>query len=227
MAAGGNPSPEAKAALTTLCETYWYPLYLFLRRLGYQPVDAQDLAQEFFATVLEQHSLAAADRERGRFRSFLLMMLKRFLSKQRERQQAQKRGGGRPILSLDLDSAEERYRREPVDDWTPEKAYQRSWALTLLEGVLARLEAEYVGKGKGTLFERCRVFLIGSAEGPSYQELAEVLGMTPGAVKVSIHRMRQRYRDLLRDELAQTVDGPEEVQDELNELLAAMRGENP
>lgn len=227
VAAGGEPSPQSAAALATLCETYWYPLYVFLRRQGISSADAQDLTQEFFATLLEKHYLEAADRERGRFRSFLLLMLKRFLSKQREREQALKRGGGRLTLSLDFDSAENRYRLEPADVWTPEKAYQRRWALTLLDRVLARLEAEYVEKGKAELFERCRVFLTGSREEPSYQHLAEALAMTPGAVKVSIHRLRQRYRDLLQDEIAQTVASPEEVRDELNDLLAALHDENP
>jgi RNA polymerase sigma factor (sigma-70 family) len=225
LAARGNQTPEASAALAALCESYWYPLYVFLRRRGYPAADAQDLTQEFFANLLEHHSLDAANRDRGRFRTFLLMMLKRFLSKQRERNHAQKRGGGIPTLSLEFYSAEERFCLEPADDWTPEKAYHRRWALTILDRVLHQLNAEYTEKGKGELFERCRVFLSGQGEETSHAEVARSLGMTPGAVKVSIHRMRQRYRQRLHEAIADTVSSPDEVRSEMHLLLAALRGE--
>ncbi len=225
LAARGNQTPESAAALATLCESYWYPLYVFLRRRGYPAADAQDLTQEYFANLLENHSLDGADRERGRFRTYLLMMLKRFLSKQRERNQAQKRGGGTPMLSLEFPSAEERFRLEPADDWTPEKAYHRRWVLTILDRVLTQLNVEYTEKGKGELFERCRPFLTGQSEETSHAEVARELGMTSGAVKVSIHRMRQRYRQRLHDEIAETVASLDDVRSEMQLLLAALRGE--
>lgn len=221
--AGGQRSPATDEALSTLCQTYWQPLYAFLRRSGRPPAEAQDLVQEFFATLLEKDYLAAADRERGRFRTFLLTLLKRFASHQRERDAALKRGGGQTVLSLDFDSAEQSCRWELADDWTPEREFERRWALTVLDRVLSRLAAEYHERGRDELFERCRVFLTGETAGPSYAEIAAGVGMTEGAVKVTIHRLRQRYRELLREEIEQTVASPDDVSDELNHLLAALR----
>ncbi len=202
---------------------YWQPLYAFLRRSGHAATEAQDLVQEFFTTLLEKNYLEAADRERGRFRTFLLVMLKRFASKQREHDAALKRGGGTKTLSLDFAAAEQHCRQEPVETWTPEREYERRWALTLLDRVLTRLAAEYAERGRTELFERCRAFLTGDSGAPSYAETADALGMSEGAIKVTVHRLRQRYRDLLRDEIEQTVAAPEDVADELNHLLDALR----
>jgi RNA polymerase sigma-70 factor (ECF subfamily) len=221
--AGQQRSPATDAALSTLCQIYWPPLYTFLRRSGRPAADAQDLVQEFFTTLLEKNYLEAADRERGRFRTFLLVMLKRFASKQREHDGALKRGGGTKTLSLDFTAAEQHCRQEPVEKSTPEREYERRWALTLLDRVLTRLAAEYAERGRSELFERCRAFLTGDSGAPSYAETADALGMSEGAIKVTVHRLRQRYRDLLRDEIEQTVAAPEDVADELNHLLAALR----
>ena len=223
-AAGGRPSPESREALAALCQTYWYPLYAYVRSHGRRAQDAEDLTQEFFATLLEKGYLQAADRERGRFRSFLLTAFKRFLGKEQERANAQKRGGGKTILSIDFQTGEGRYQREPSHDWTPERVFDRRWALTILEQVLARLAAEYAAKQKGRLWEQLQPYLTGTAGAPSYAAVASVLGITEGAVKVAVHRMRRRYRELLREEIVQTVDSPQEVDDELTLLLAALRG---
>lgn len=222
--AGQRQTPESESALSALCETYWYPLYAFVRRQGYALNEAQDLTQEFFARLLEKEYLQAADRERGRFRTFLLTVLKRFLANERKSAAAQKRGGGRPLLSLDFARGEEQFRLEPVDDWTAEKIYERRWALTLLDHVLDRLEAEYFAKGKAQLFEHLKGVLTSDADVPSYAELAELLAMTEGSVKVAIHRLRRSYRDALRAEIGHTVCGTQEIDDELNCLLAALRG---
>jgi len=224
VAAGGRPSPESREALAALCRTYWYPLYAYLRSHGRRAHDAEDLTQEFFATLLEKRYLQAADRRRGRFRSFLLTAFKRFLAKDQERAGAQKRGGGKTILSIDFETGEGRYEREPSHDWTPERVFDRRWALTILEHVLARLAAEYAEKQKDRLWEQLQPYLTGTTGAPPYGAVAGVLGMTEGAVKVAVHRLRQRYRELLREEIAQTVDAPGEVDDELTLLLAALRG---
>jgi len=224
IAAGRRQTPESDTALGTLCEIYWYPLYVYVRRQGHQPAEAQDLTQEFFARVLEKHYLQAADRERGRFRTFLLTAMKRFLQNERKRAAAQKRGGGRPILSIDFESGEERFQRELSDDWTPERVYERRWALTLLDHVLDQLERDYTEKGKGPLFERLRVFITATTTAPSYEELAAELEMTMGSVRVAVHRLRQRYRDLLRAEIANTVSNEDEVDEELDHLLSAIVG---
>jgi len=224
IAAGRRQTPESDTALASLCEIYWYPLYVYVRRQGQQPAEAQDLTQEFFARVLEKHYLKAADRERGRFRTFLLTALKRFLQNERKRAAAQKRGGGRPTLSIDFESGEERFQRELSDDWTPERVYERRWALTLLDHVLNQLERDYTGKGKGPLFERLRVFITATTTAPSYEELAAEMGMTTGSIRVAVHRLRQRYRDLLRAEIANTVSSEDEVDEELDHLLAVIVG---
>lgn len=225
LAAGGERSPEAHQALATLCETYWYPLYAYVRRRGYAAEDAQDLTQAFFAALLEKVYLRAADRERGRFRSFLLTALKRFLSKEWDRAHAQKRGGTHGPISLDVQSGETRYSLEPSHDWTPERIYERRWALTLLDQVMARLRQRYVADGKEQLFDLLKAFLTGESGAPPYSQAAAELAMTEGAVKVAVHRLRRRYRELLRSEIAQTVAHPGEVDDELRFLRAAVRGE--
>jgi len=223
LAAGRGDAPEAAAALAALCQTYWYPLYAFVRRSGHPADEARDLTQEFFARLLEKHSLRAADSERGRFRSFLLTALKRFLSKQRHQARAQKRGGGRKPLSLDFEEGESRYRLEPVTEVTAEAIYERHWALTLLEQVMARLRDEFERAGKPDAFDRLKVFLTGEAAAPSYRAVAVELGMTEGAVKVAVHRLRRRFRERVLAEIAQTVAAPADVDEELRHLFEAVR----
>lgn len=224
IAASQRRTPESERALSSLCQAYWYPLYAFVRRQGYSLNEAQDLTQEFFARLLEKEFLQTADRDRGRFRTFLLTVLKRFLANERKHAAALKRGGGKLLLSLDFTRGEEQLLLEPADDWTPERIYERQWALTLLSHVLDRVEEEYVGKGKGRLFEHLKVFLTSDSNAPSHAELAGLLAMTEGSIKVAIHRLRARYREALRAEIAQTVSGEQEVDDELHCLLAALRG---
>lgn len=224
LAAGRGDAPDAEAALAVLCRTYWYPLYAYVRRSGHPADEARDLTQEFFARLLEKHSLRAADSERGRFRSFLLTALKRFLSKQRHQARAQKRGGGRKPLSLDFEQGESRYRLEPVTEVTPEAIYERHWALTLLEHVMARLRAEFQRAGKPDAFDHLKVFLTGEAAAPRYREVAVELGMTEGAVKVAVHRLRRRFRECVLAEIAQTVAAPADVDEELRHLFQAVRG---
>jgi RNA polymerase sigma-70 factor (ECF subfamily) len=223
VAAGQGDSPDARAALATLCQTYWYPLYAYVRRHGHGAEEAQDLTQEFFARLLEKDYLHDADRQRGKFRSFLLTAFKHFLSKERDRANALKRGGGRQPLSLDLPAGEQRYRLEPTDEATPETIYERRWALTLLDQVLARLRDEFLAAGKGVFFERLKVYLAGEKGPEPYARLAAEFDLTEGALKVAVHRMRRRYRELLRAEIAQTVDNPEEVEEELRHLFQAIR----
>jgi RNA polymerase sigma-70 factor (ECF subfamily) len=222
VAAGRQSSPDASAALTSLCEKYWYPLYAFARRRGYAAHDAADLTQSFFAALLEKDYLRGADQQKGRFRSFLLTMFKRFVSKQRDHQQAQKRGGDRTILSFDVDTAEARFRLEPADEQTPERDFERQWATTLLARVLEKLEQEYTDTDRGDLFAACRGYLVGSGGTAGYAQTAAALGSTEGAVKVAVHRMRQRYRELLKQEVADTVESAQEVEEELRSLLAAV-----
>lgn len=219
-AAQGDPA-RARAALERLCQSYWYPLYAFVRRSGKSSHDAEDLVQSFFAVCLEKDYLAAADREQGRFRSFLLLMLKRFLANEHHKGQAAKRGGARSPVALDALSAEERYAIEPVDRLSADKLFERRWALTLLEQVLARLQREQADAGRGAVFEYFKIFLVAGG-GPSYAELAARLGLSEGAVKVAVHRLRQRYRALLDDELANTVSSPADVEEERRHLLAAL-----
>lgn len=223
LAAGQGTSSEAQSALGTLCQTYWYPLYAFVRRRGYHAAEAQDLTQEFFVRLLEKGYVRTANRERGRFRSFLLIAFKRFLSKERDRARAKKRGGGRKILALDFESGESQYSLEPAHEVTPERIYEQRWALTLLDRVFARLREEFDQAGKQKEFNCLKVYLTGEAGTPSYREAAAELGMTEGAVKAAVHRLRRRYRDLVREEIFQTVAGPEDVDEELQHLFVALR----
>ena len=226
VSAGRRSSPDADSALETLCSTYWYPLYAFARRGGSSPDDAADLTQGFFSRLLEKDFLTAADREKGRFRSFLLTVFKRFLLNERERARTQKRGGGRRQTSIDVRIGEERYGYEPADDWTPEALYERRWALTLLEHVMQQLRCDYEAKGKVAVFDACKPFLTGAADGPGYSDVAANLEMTEAAVRVAVHRLRERYRDLLKREVSQTITDPDAVDDELKRLRSAIRGEN-
>ena len=222
LAAQDRESPDSREALASLCSTYWYPVYAFIRRRGHAAHDAQDLTQDFFTTLLEKSYLRSVDRERGRFRAFLLTAVSRFLSNQRERSRAAKRGGGKQPLSLDFVTGESRYRHEPADDWTAERLFERRWALTLLETVLARLDEEYRQQRKGPLFERLRNYITGDGGGNTYAETAAALDMTEAAVKVAVHRLRRRYRETLREEIAATVQSPDEIDDELKRLFEAI-----
>jgi RNA polymerase sigma-70 factor (ECF subfamily) len=217
--AGGDPA-KASEALADLCEKYWYPLYAYARRRGYDVEDAQDLTQGFFARLLEKDGLKNLTREGGRFRSFLLTSFCRHLSNERERSHAQKRGGGKTPLSLDFQRAEQWYRHEPADHLTPDKAYERRWAEALLGRAMNRLRAGLSGQGKTALFEALRPFISGIEIRRPYAEVAAGLQMSEGAVKVAVHRLRRRFADLLRDEIAQTLSNPEETDDEIRYLFS-------
>jgi RNA polymerase sigma-70 factor (ECF subfamily) len=223
LAAGHRASQQSRRALATLCETYWFPLYAYVRRTGYASHDAEELTQGFFTQLIEKEYLKDVDRQRGKFRSFLLAAMKHYLSKERERARAQKRGGGRVPISLDFRDAEHRYKLEPADELTPERVYERRWALTLLDHVLERLQHDFAETGKLNVFERLKEYLTGKQGLPPYHKVAEELAMTEGAVKVAVHRLRRRYRELLKEEIAQTVAEPDEVDEELRELFAAVR----
>jgi RNA polymerase sigma factor (sigma-70 family) len=225
VVAARGEAPEARAALAVLCQAYWHPLYAYARRRLANADDAQDLTQEFFARLLEKDYLQAADPRRGKFRSFLLAAFKHFLANERERATAQKRGGGRRPLPLDFEDGERRYRHEPADATTPETLYARRWALTLLEQALARLRQEFAAAGKEALFEALKGTLTGDGTAEPYARIGRDLGLSEPAVKTAVHRLRRRYQELLRAEVAQTVASPEEVEDELRDLFAAVRRE--
>ena len=220
-AAGGPKDADARNALGVLCQTYWPAVYLYVRRWERNVESARDLTQEFFARLLERNTLAAADRERGRFRTFLLTALKHFLLDERAKAQAQKRGGGRTGLSLDFQEADARHRLEPFHEWTPERIFEREWALRLLDVVLDRLRAEYESAGTLERFE-CLKPTIGEGKSVPLAELALQLNLSETALRVATHRLRKRYRELLREEIAQTVTGPEEIEDELKQLFLAL-----
>ena len=223
VAAGDPQRKDARSALVSLCENYWYPLYAYLRRRGYAPDQAQDLTQEFFMRVLEGRYLDRADPEKGRFRSFILTSLKFFAADEKDRQRAQKRGGG-AVVSLEFssgESGEERYQREPGHDETPDRIFERRWALAMLERVMERLREEFVQHGSPENFERMKVFLLGQSEAP-YADLAREMTTSEGALKVAIHRLRKRYRELFRQEIADTVADAAEVESELRYLAAVL-----
>ena len=225
VAASKRQLPEGAAALAMLCETYWYPLYAFLRRRGHNATNAQDLTQGFFATLLEKDYLHDADQERGRFRSFLITALRRYVSKQGERQHAIKRGGKLKHFSLDFETGESHYRVEPSHDVTPERLFDRRWALTVLDNALATLRRDYEAAGQAQMFDALKGFLTGEPQSP-YQQVASELNMTEGAVKAAVHRLRKKYRGLIRSGIAQTLADPGDVDDELRSLQAALRGES-
>lgn len=223
VTAGQPDSPEAAAALEKLCRTYWYPLYAYVRRRGYSEHDGQDVTQGFFAHLFEHRSLNRVDREKGRFRSFLLASLNYFLADQWDRANAQKRGGGgRQAFSVDTQEAEERYRLEPADERSPDKLFERRWAMTLLDQVLARLAQEFSDAGKSELFNRLRPFLVEGTGEKTYAETAREGGTTEEALKKAVQRMRRRYHQLFREEIAQTVASPDEVEEELRHLCAVL-----
>jgi RNA polymerase sigma-70 factor (ECF subfamily) len=208
--------------LETLCQTYWYPLYAYVRRCGHGPQDAEDLTQGFLVKLIEKDLARAADRALGRFRSFLLSSLKHFMADQRRRANAQKRGGSMGVIPLDVETAETRYHLEAADDWNADKVFEHHWAMTVLETVLARLRGQYEVEGKATLFNEAKSSLTRSGTAVPYADLAVRLNMSEGAVRVAVHRLRRRYRDLLRQEIAHTVANPAEVDEEIRHLFEAL-----
>lgn len=221
-AVGNEHSSRAEEALAELCRAYWFPLYAFTRRWGHDVHLAEDLTQEFFLQLLAKDGLKNVVRGKGKFRAFLLTAMKHFLANQHDRRQAKKRGGRQVILSLDSMQADSRYRLEPSHDLTPERLFERQWALTVLDRVLDCLQQEQRTDGKAALFDRLKPFLTASRSSGGYAAVAAELGMTEGAVKVAVHRLRRRYRRLLRDEIAQTVASPDEVDDEIRYLIGCL-----
>jgi RNA polymerase sigma-70 factor (ECF subfamily) len=222
LAAGEAESPVAHAALGQLCQVYWYPLYAYIRRKGYDATDAEDLTQQFFERFIEKHFLRSVHREKGRFRSFLLASLEHFLAKEWTRAHRLKRGGGQTILSWDGCAPEERYKLEPFDNWTAERIYERRWALTVLEQAMAALASEYAAAGKQRLFEALGPFVSGDDADVAYPEVAAKLQMSEGAVRVAAHRLRQRYGESVREEIAKIVQRPEDIEEELRQMFAAL-----
>ena len=224
LAAGEQrPSVEAREALAALCEAYWYPLYGFLRGRGHSPADAEDLTQAFFATLLEKQVLSRADPSKGRFRSFLLKCLQNFSANVTAKNRASKRGGDVRTISLDFAVGEDRLCREPTSDETPERTFDRRWALTLLDGAMSQLRTEAQEAAKDEQFETLAPYLTGDDSARTYAETATILGLSEGAVKVAVHRLRRRFRDVVRHEILQTVSSPVEIDDELRHLLAAVQ----
>ena len=224
LAAGDPASPAARTALETLCRTYWYPLYAYLRRTGYGPEDAEDLVQGFFLRLLRREVLKSVQREGGRFRSFLLGTLKHYLSDEKERAGAMKRGGSRQFVSWDPAQAEQQFLREPVDTDSPDRLFERRWALTLLEQAMKHLHQECVVAGNAERFAQLKGFVSGEKGELSYAEAAERVGLTPGAVKSATFRLRRRYHELIREEVSQTVADPREIEEELRYLLGLFSG---
>ena len=222
LAASDPTTRDAAPALEHLCRAYWYPLYAFIRRRGHSPADAQDLTQGFFEQLLEKNWIAGADRQKGRFRSFLLMALKRFLANEWDKANRLKRGAHVQRISLPLDTAETRYCQEPVAAATPEQLFEKEWALALLDAVLTRLREDFARDGKAALFDELKPCLVGSGEAQPYATLAGKLGMTEGAVKVAVHRLRARYRACLETQIAETVDSPGEVAQEIRHLFRVL-----
>ena len=223
VTAGRSDTTRARAALEQLCRTYWHPLYHYVRRRGYGPDDAADLTQAFFTRLIEHHVVAEADPERGLFRSFLLTCLKNFLSDQRDKALARKRGGGH-VFTVDFQAEEACLRHEPVEHSTPEKAFERRWALALLEQVYQRMEDDFRRQGKASQFAVLRVAMSAPRGSLPFADLGRQLGMTEGAARVAVHRLRKRYRQVLRETIAQTVAGAEQVEEELQYLLKVLAG---
>jgi RNA polymerase sigma-70 factor (ECF subfamily) len=219
----GDPSTRAaREALAELCASYWYPVYAFIRRQGHEPNEAQDLTQAFFVHLLERGTLAAADPSRGKFRSFVRTACAHFLADERDRARAQKRGGDQIVLSIDARDAEGRYLREPAHNLTPDRLFERTWVLTVLEHVIERLGQEYEKAGQAALFEQLKSVLMVGPHSVTYATFAARLGMTQGAVQVAVHRLRRRYRTILLDQIAATLDDPAGVEDEVQELFAVL-----
>lgn len=221
LAAGRQPAPQADVALEDLCRTYWYPLYAYVRRHGFSKEDAEDLTQAFFARFLERNYLEGLKAERGRFRAFLLAALKHFLANERDKALRQKRGGQALHLSLDWPGAHARFEVAAGSDATPDKAYDREWAVALLDRVLVQLESECVDAAQRRQFEQLKVFLTAGKGAIPYAQAAADTGLSEGAVRVAVHRLRRRYRELLRLEIAQTLASPSQVDEELRALFGA------
>ena len=227
MAAKQGGSSESAAALEKLCRTYWPPLYAYIRRDGHDATEAQDLTQEFFARLLTRDYLQHLHHQQGKFRSFLLAYLKNFLSEQRRKAGAQKRGGGCVFVPLNESAGEEGYLLEPVDELTADQVFELRWAQTILQSALDRLRQEYAARGQTALFERLQDYQPRDPDGRTYAQLGDEFAMTEAAVKSAVQRMRQRHRELLREEIAQTVTCPEEIEEELRhfrQLLGRARG---
>jgi len=222
LAATSGDSPQAATALEELCRTYWYPLYAFVRRQGHSAPDSEDLLMGFFARFLEKRYLDDVDQSKGRFRCFLLAALKHYLANEWDKEHAVRRGGRVEFLSLEGGVAESRYFEEPTSELTPEKLYEQRWACALLERVMERLEHEYEAAGKDPRFEALKSFLLGEGRTSSYADLAAQHGLSEGALKMRVQRLRQRYQRLLREEIAHTVAGPEEVEDEIRHLFSVV-----
>jgi RNA polymerase sigma-70 factor (ECF subfamily) len=222
VAASGDATADSQQALASLCQTYWRPVYAFIRKRGYDRDQAEDLTQSFFAQLLDKHYLRDADRERGRFRSFLLTAVKHFLANQWDRSHALKRGGGAIAISIDAVEAERWYVPAATDAATPERLFERRWALSVLEHVMARLRAEFVATGREEQFERLMVFLNRDSDRTRYEAVATQLGVSSGALRMAVHRLRRRYRELLRSEIAQTVSSPDQTDEEIRFLMTTL-----
>jgi RNA polymerase sigma factor (sigma-70 family) len=222
VAAGRSDASGAREAISRLCQVYWYPLYAYVRRRGHSPQDAEDLTQGFFLQLLEHNWIARADQNKGRFRSFLLMTLDRFLANEWDKSRARKRGGHLRQVSLVMTDAENRFSREPADTTTPEQEFDRQWALTVLDQVLGGLRDEYARRGQAELFDALKPTLIGSRTSQPYGQLGAVLGMSEGSVQAAVFRLRQRYRERLKGEIAQTVASPEDVESEVRHLFRVL-----
>lgn len=224
LAAGQRHTPQSDGALEELCRTYWFPLYAYVRRRGYAKADAEDLVQAFFARLLEKNFLASLNSERGKFRAFLLVSLKHFLANEWDKAHAQKRGGGAALLLLDWQTADTKFQVAEQNELGPDKAFDREWALALLARVIERLQQECAAEGKGKLFEQLKVFLMAGKSESAQAEVARALGMEEGAVRVAVHRLRKRYRALLRDEIANTLSDAAMVDEEMRALFGAFSG---
>jgi RNA polymerase sigma-70 factor (ECF subfamily) len=222
LTAAHDPAVDSRPALERLCEAYWNPVFAFIRRNGYDQDQAQDLTQEFFSLMVEKNFLDVADPHRGRFRSFLLTAVKHFLSNQRDRSNALKRGGGEVPVPLDFVIADDSYTPAGANPDTPESLFERRWALALLEHAMAKLRAEFASAGRTRQFESLVPFLNRDSTGTRYEELSEQLGISAGALRTLVHRMRRRYRDLLRAEIAETVASAEEIDDEIRFLTSVL-----
>jgi RNA polymerase sigma-70 factor (ECF subfamily) len=223
LSASSAAAPGAREALEKLCSAYWYPLYAYVRRRGYDAHEAQDLTQEFFTRFLASDALSRVNRDKGRFRSYLLVSMNHFLINEWRRSQTLTRGAAITLLSFDEATAEECYRSEPFTELTPEILYERRWTLTLLDHVLRRLCDEYVAAGKGELFEQLRTFLSDAKGALSYADAAATTGLNEAAARQVVHRLRKRYRELIRAEIAQTVRDPQEIDDEIRHLFEVFR----
>jgi RNA polymerase sigma-70 factor (ECF subfamily) len=222
LAAGQGGSAQAEQALEKLCRGYWYPLYAYTRRRGYDAHQAQDMVQEFFARFLARNHLQGLSSERGKFRSFLLASLNHFLANEWDRAQALKRGGGCAFISLDDENAEERYGHEPATTLPPDQVFERRWALAVLEHALERLQKEFASTRRAAQFERLKGFLEGEVARGDYDRAAADLKVSPGAVAMAVQRLRHRYRQLVRDEVAQTVSDPSEIEEEMKHLITVL-----